>query len=89
VLPGLHAVLSHLVSRMVFAGQVYAAVDDLDYSIGVEEAARARVLGLAAELVLRAGLLKALGAADGELPAEAWRFQDSAFLDHPTIGGWL
>ncbi|MEA3136681.1 MAG: hypothetical protein QOC71_962, partial [Thermoplasmata archaeon] len=23
------------------------------------------------------------------VPAEAARFYDSAFLDHPTIGGWL
>jgi hypothetical protein len=89
VLAGLHAVLSHLAGRTMFAGQVYAAVDDLDYSVGVEEAARARVLGLAAELVLRAGLLKSLGVPEAELPAEAWRFEDSAFLDHPTIGGWL
>jgi Fe-S-cluster containining protein len=89
VLAGLHAVLSHLVGRQVFLGQVYAAVDDLDYGVGVEEAAEARVLGLAAELVLRAGLLKALGIPEADLAAEAWRFEDSAFLDHPTIGGWL
>jgi Fe-S-cluster containining protein len=88
-LPGLHAVLERLVARKVFAGQVYAAVDELDYAAGVEDAARARVLGLAAELALRAGLLKALGVPEAELPAEAWRFEDSAFLDHPTIGGWL
>lgn len=89
VLAGLHGVLAHLVGRQVFAGQVYAAVDELDYEVGVEDAAHARVLGLAAELVLRAGLLKGLGIADEELPAEAWRFEDSAFLDHATIGGWL
>lgn len=89
VLPGLHDVLAHLVGRQAFAGQVFAAVDELDYEVGVEEAARARVLGLAAELVLRAGLLKALGIPEPELPAEAWRFEDSAFLDHDTIGAWL
>jgi hypothetical protein len=89
VLQGLHAVLVQLAGRQAFKGQVYAAVDDLDYAIGVEEAAEARILGVAVELVLRAGLLKALGNADGDLAAEAWRFEDSAFLDHPTIGGWL
>jgi hypothetical protein len=89
VLPGLHEVMEHLVDRQVFAGQVYSAVDELDYEAGVEAAARARVLGLAAELVLRAGLLKALGVAEPDLAAEAWRFEDSAFLDHATIGGWL
>ena len=89
VLPGLHAVLSHLAGRGVFAGQAFHAVDDLDHAVPVADAARARVLGLAAELVLRAGLLKGLGVPDAGLAAEAWRFEDAAFLDHPTIGGWL
>jgi Fe-S-cluster containining protein len=89
VLDGLHEVLLHLASRQAFKGQVYAAVDDLDYAVGVEEAAEARILGVAVELVLRAGLLKGLGIPDGELADEAWRFEDSAYLDHPTIGGWL
>lgn len=89
VLDGLHKVLHHLAARQAFKGQVYAAVDDLDYAVGVEEAAEARILGVAVELVLRAGLLKALGIPDAELAEEAWRFEDSAFLDHPTIGGWL
>jgi Fe-S-cluster containining protein len=89
VLEGLHKVLVHLAGRQAFRGQVFAAVDDLDYAVGVEEAAEARILGVAVELVLRAGLLKALGIPDAELAAEAWRFEDSAFLDHPTIGGWL
>ena len=89
VLEGLHKVLVHMVGRGAFRGQVYAAVDDLDYAIGIDDAAVARLLEVAVELVLRAGLLKGLGIPDDELAAEAWRFEDSAFLDHPTIGGWL
>jgi len=86
---GLHAVLVHLVRRQVFLGQAYAAVDDLDHQVGVADAARACVLQVAVELVLRAGLLKAMGVPEADLAQEAWRFEDSAFLDHPTIGGWL
>jgi Fe-S-cluster containining protein len=89
VLAGLHDVLRHLVGRKVFLGQVYAAVDDLDYEVPVEDAAGARVFELVAELVVRAALLKALGIPEEKLAAETWRFEDSAFLDHPTIGGWL
>lgn len=89
VLPALHAQLARLVRRGVFLGQVYDAVDDLDYAVPVEEAARARVLGIAVELVLRAALLKSLGVPEDQVASEAGRFEDSAFLDHPTIGGWL
>jgi Fe-S-cluster containining protein len=86
---GLHAVLTHLVGRGVFRGQVYAIVDDLDYEVSVEDAARARVLGLAVGLLLRADLLRQMGVPDARLADEAWRFLDSAFLDAPTIGAWL
>lgn len=86
---GLHAALRHLVGRGVFRGQVLWAVDDLDHEVSVDAAARARTLAVAVELLLRAGLLKGLGVAAGDLAAEAWRFEDSAFLDHPTIGAWL
>jgi Fe-S-cluster containining protein len=89
VLVGLQAELAHLVGRSVFIGQVAWAVDDLGHAVSMVDAARARVLGVATELVLRAGLLKGLGVADDRLAAEALRFEDSAFLDHPTIGGWL
>lgn len=89
VVAGLHAGLSHLVGRGVFVGQVAWAVDDLGHAATMVDAARARVLGVATELVLRAGLLKGLGVADERLASEALRFEDSAFLDHPTIGGWL
>jgi hypothetical protein len=89
VLEGLHRVLAHWVGRGVFLGQVYAIVDDLDYAVGVEDAARARLLGLAVDLLVRADLLRQFGVPDGDLAAEAWRFADSAFLDAPTIGAWL
>lgn len=89
VLEGLHGALRHLAGRGVFKGQVYATVDDLDYEVPVEDAAGARLFEVAVELVVRAGLLKALGVPEEKLAEEAWRFEDSAFLDHPTIGGWL
>lgn len=89
VLAGLHQELGRIVGRGVFVGQAYAAVDELDYEVPVAQAARARLLGVAVELVLRAAILRALGVPEGDLAAEAGRFEDSAFLDHATIGGWL
>jgi hypothetical protein len=82
VVAGLHDVLARLAARDAFRGQVYAAASELERGVVVASAARARLLGVAAELLIRAALLRALGVPDGELAAEASRFEESAFLDH-------
>jgi Fe-S-cluster containining protein len=85
----LHATLARLVGRDHFAGTVFDAVDGSGYALGVEAAAAARVQRMAADLRVRCALLRGLGVDEAELAAEAERFYDAAFLDAPTIGGWL
>jgi Fe-S-cluster containining protein len=88
-LAGLHAVLARLMARDHFAGTVFDAVDASDYAISVEAAAAQRVQRMAADLLVRCAILRNLRVGEGELAAEAERFYDAAFLDAPTIGGWL
>jgi hypothetical protein len=64
-------------------------VDDTGYEIGVADAAEVRFADLAAGLAVRADILRRLGVPWEQVAGEAERFYDSAFLDHPTIGGWL
>jgi Fe-S-cluster containining protein len=78
-----------LVGRPSFAGSVYAIVDDADYETTVEEAAWWRLGEIASDLAVRARVLAAMGIPSGQLADEAARFYDGAFLDAPTIGGWL
>ncbi|HWH09010.1 MAG TPA: hypothetical protein VNX21_07400, partial [Candidatus Thermoplasmatota archaeon] len=75
--------------RRAFAGSVYALVDDADYAMTVEEATWARLAEVGADLAVRARVLRDLGTPEAALVDEADRFHDSAFLDAPTIGGWL
>lgn len=85
----LGSVLRRLARRGSFAGSVYALVDDRDYGMTVEEATWARLAEVGADLAARARVLDALGVPRERLADEADRFHDSAFLDAPTIGGWL
>ncbi|MFO1534422.1 MAG: YkgJ family cysteine cluster protein [Thermoplasmatota archaeon] len=85
----LHAVLSRMAGRDHFAGTVFDAVDASDYTVPVEVAAAQRVREMAADLLVRCAILLRLGVPEAELAAEAERFYDAAFLDAPTIGGWL
>ena len=81
------AVLRRLVRRDCYFGSAAALVDGADYELGLEEAARLRLAAMACDLAVRAHLLAALG-----LPTDAeelGRSYDAAFLDAPTIGGWL
>lgn len=87
VAEALRPYLRDLAARASFVGGVYAIVDDSDYETSVEQAARWRVAEVAADLVARARVLRALGVDD--ISAETRRFYDSEFLDAPTIGGWL
>ena len=86
---GLAGVMSRLATRDLLAGSIFHLVDDTDYAITVADAAEIRFADLAAGLAIRADILHRLGIAWEQVPAEAERFYDSAFLDHPTIGGWL
>lgn len=87
--PGLGKVLQRLTQRRAFAGSVYALVDDHDYAMTVEQATWARLAEVGSDLAVRARVLHALGEPMETLADEADRFHDSAFLDAPTIGGWL
>jgi Fe-S-cluster containining protein len=87
--PGLRACIERLATRDLFAGTVFHRVDDSDYRLGIERAARERVMEVAADLLVRVQILEALGVPGPDLAGEAERFYDSAFLDAPTIGGWL
>lgn len=89
VATGLVTVLAGLAARDVLAGSIYHLVDEAGYEIGVRDAAEVRFADIAADLALRAEILHRLGVAWPDVPAEAQRFYDSAFLDSPTIGGWL
>jgi len=86
---GLFAVIARLATRDLLAGSIYHLVDDTDYAIGVTDATEVRFADMAAALAVRADILHRLGVPWEAVPAEAERFYDSAFLDHPTIGGWL
>ncbi len=86
---GLAEVMARLATRDLLAGSIYHMVDDTGYEIGVADAAEVRLADMAAALALRADILHRLGVAWADVPAEADRFYDSAFLDHPTLGGWL
>lgn len=85
LLPYLHSLLA----RRSFLGSAYALVDDSEYESTVEEATWWRVAEVAVDLVARARVLRAMGIAEHDLAEETARFYDSAFLDAPTIGGWL
>ncbi|MES2155762.1 MAG: YkgJ family cysteine cluster protein [bacterium] len=86
---GLDALLRRLASRDLFAGTVFDAVDGMFYEFTVAAAAAERVTQVAADLLVRAAILRGLGVADVVLVDEVERFYDCAFLDAPTIGGWL
>ncbi len=86
---GLFSVIARLATRDLLAGSIYHMVDDTAYKIAVRDAAEIRFADMAAALALRADILHRLGIPWDQVPAEAERFYDSAFLDHPTIGGWL
>jgi len=86
---GLVAVLQRLAGRDLMAGSVYHLVDETGYEVSVADAAAIRLGDMAADLALRAEILHRLGTPWSEVAAEAERFYDSAFLDTPTIGGWL
>lgn len=88
-LRGLDAVLRRLAARDHFAGTAFDAVDASGYTLPVDAAADSRVRAMAADLRVRCAILARLGVAERELAAEAERFYDAAFLDAPTIGGWL
>ncbi|MFA5862269.1 MAG: hypothetical protein WDA16_11305, partial [Candidatus Thermoplasmatota archaeon] len=85
LVPYLHS----LIARRSFLGSAYAIVDDGDYESTVEEAIWWRVAEVSVDIVARARVLRAMGVADNDLAEETARFYDSAFLDAPTIGGWL
>jgi Fe-S-cluster containining protein len=89
VAEGLFQVLQRLTRRDLFAGAIYHVVDESEYGITVRDGAEVLFADVAAALALRAELLHRMGIPWGEVPGEAERFYDSAFLDHPTIGGWL
>lgn len=86
---GLRDYALELTRRDVFLGSVFALVDDLDYETSVAEATWWRLAEIAADLVVRARLLLAMGIPSEDVPAETVRFYDSTFLDSPTIGGFL
>lgn len=86
---GLFGVLQRLATRDLLAGSIFHMVDDTEYAITVADAAEVRFADMAASLAVRADVLHRMGVPWSDVPAEAERFYDSAFLDHPTIGGWL
>ncbi len=85
----LRRVASFFVERAPFEGQVAWLVDDTDYQLPVEAAARLRVLELCMEAQWRAQVLWQLGVPQERMEEEVKRFLDGAYLDAPTIGGWL
>jgi Fe-S-cluster containining protein len=86
---GLVGVMQRLAGRDLLAGSVYHLVDETGYEVSVADAAVIRLGDIAADLALRAGVLHRLGIPWEKVTAEAERFYDTAFLDLPTIGGWL
>lgn len=85
----LFAYLQRLTRRRLFTGSVYALVDDSGYETTVGQATWLRVAEVAADLVVRARVLAAMGTPPEAVPDEVVRFYDSTFLDAPTIGGFL
>lgn len=85
----LAAYVQRLTQRGVFAGGVYAIVDDTDYESTVEEATWWRLVEVVVDLAVRARVLVAMGTPADRLADETARFYDSTFLDAPTIGGFL
>lgn len=86
---GLFDVMRRLAKRDLLRGAIYHLVDETGYEVSVADAAAIKLGDMAADLALRAELLHRLGIPWNDVPAEADRFYDSAFLDTPTIGGWL
>lgn len=86
---GIRDNLLRLVGRDLFVDQVHALVDEADYSVSVADATRQRLREITADLYARQIMLDHLGVAPQHLAEETLRFYDSAFLDHPTIGGFL
>jgi Fe-S-cluster containining protein len=85
----LQPVMETLRRRDVLRGQVYAIVDGEDYDVSVPDAWRIRLAQIAADLAVRAHILTEVGVAPERLADETARFYDAAFLDAPTIGGFL
>lgn len=85
----LRRVVAFFVGRAPFEGQVAWLVDDTDYQMPVADAARLRVLELALEAQWRAQVLWQLGVPQEGMEEEVKRFLDGAYLDAPTIAGWL
>lgn len=85
----LRRVVSFFVERAPFEGQVAWLVDDTDYQLPVEAAATLRVVELCLEAQWRAQVLWQLGVPAEAMEEEVKRFLDGAYLDAPTIGGWL
>lgn len=86
---GLFDIMARLAGRDLLAGAIYYFVDDTGYTVSIADAAAIKLGDIAADLALRADILHRMGIPWEEVPAEADRFYDSAFLDLPTIGGWL
>lgn len=86
---GLFGILARLAGRDLMAGAIYHFVDDIGYTVSVADATTIKFGDIAADLALRAEILHRMGIPWPDVPAEAERFYDSAFLDMPTIGGWL
>jgi Fe-S-cluster containining protein len=86
---GLFGVVRRLAGRDLLAGSIFHLVADTDFAITVADAAEVRFADMAASLALRADILHRMGVPWADVPAEAERFYDAAFLDHPTIGSWL
>ena len=85
----LRRVASFFVERAPFEGQVAWLVDDTDYQLPVAAAATLRVVELCLEAQWRAQVLWQLGVPEEAMEEEVKRFLDGAYLDAPTIGGWL
>lgn len=85
----LRRVVSFFVERAPFEGQVAWLVDDTDYQMPVADAARLRVLELALEAQWRAQVLWQLSVPPERMEEEVKRFLDGAYLDAPTVAGWL
>lgn len=86
---GLFDIMLRLSGRDLLAGAIHHLVDDTGYEVSVADAAAIKLGDIAADLALRAEVLHRMGIPWPEVPAEADRFYDSAFLDLPTVGGWL
>ena len=80
---------ARLTKRRLFTGSVYALVDESEYATSVEQATWLRLAEVAADLAVRAWVLREMRVAPAALADESARFYDSTFLDSPTIGGYL